>query len=222
MFWAVTIGCWVVAFLLGSIPCGVVIGKAFFGVDPRSGGSGSIGATNSSRMLGAKGGAAVLVLDMLKGAAAVGVARALCVFAFNLAVGSFEYDMMVFGAVFFGIAGHIFSPWLGFKGGKGISTGFGTLCTADWRIGIGLIVVFLIFAVATRIVSVGSMCAAFSVFVQALVFHGGSVPAVAFSCVIAALVIWAHRSNLGRLIRHEEPKFSLNKGPKKDQEGKDE
>ena len=148
------------AFLLGSIPSGVVIGRLFFGVDPRSGGSGSIGATNSNRMLGAKGGVAVLLCDMLKGAVAVGIARLL------IMLGGFEAgaaDTLLMGSVFFGIAGHIYSPWLGFKGGKGISTGFGSLLVASPGIALGILVVFAVFAVASRIVSVGSIAAACSV-----------------------------------------------------------
>ena len=130
------------AFLLGSIPSGVVIGRLFFGVDPRSGGSGSIGATNSNRMLGAKGGVAVLLCDMLKGAVAVGIARLL------IMLGGFEAgaaDTLLMGSVFFGIAGHIYSPWLGFKGGKGISTGFGSLLVASPGIALGILVVFAVF-----------------------------------------------------------------------------
>ena len=152
------------AFLLGSIPSGVVIGRLFFGVDPRSGGSGSIGATNSNRMLGAKGGVAVLLCDMLKGAVAMGIARLL------IMLGGFEAgaaDTLLMGSVFFGIAGHIYSPWLGFKGGKGISTGFGTLLVASPGIALGILAVFIVFAVASRIVSVGSIAAACSVTVRA-------------------------------------------------------
>ncbi|MGN0039136.1 MAG: glycerol-3-phosphate 1-O-acyltransferase PlsY [Coriobacteriales bacterium] len=202
---------YVLAFLLGSIPSGVVIGRLFFGVDPRSGGSGSIGATNSNRMLGAKGGVAVLLADMLKGAVAVGIARLL------IHLGGFagwEADALLMGSVFFGVAGHIYSPWLGFKGGKGISTGFGTLLVASPGIALGILVVFIVFAVASRIVSVGSIAAACSVTVWAFLFHWGSVPAIAFAAAISAVVVFAHRANIKRLIAHEEPTFSLGKSPK--------
>ena len=199
------------AFLLGSIPSGVVIGRLFFGVDPRSGGSGSIGATNSNRMLGAKGGVAVLLCDMLKGAVAVGIARLL------IMLGGCEAgaaDVLLMGSVFFGIAGHIYSPWLGFKGGKGISTGFGSLLVASPGIALGILVVFAVFAVASRIVSVGSIAAACSVTVWACVFHWGSVPAIAFALAVSVMVVFAHRANIKRLLAHEEPRFSLGKSPK--------
>ena len=198
------------AFLLGSIPSGVVIGRLFFGVDPRSGGSGSIGATNSNRMLGAKGGVAVLLCDMLKGAVSVGIARLL------IMLGGFEAgaaDTLLMGSVFFGIAGHIYSPWLGFKGGKGISTGFGSLLVASPGIALGILVVFAVFAVASRIVSVGSIAAACSVTVWACVFHWGSVPAIAFALAVSVMVVFAHRANIKRLLAHEEPRFSLGKSP---------
>ena len=200
-----------IAFLLGSIPSGVVIGRLFFGVDPRSGGSGSIGATNSNRMLGAKGGAAVLVCDMLKGAVAVGIARA----AIHLAgLCGMQADTLLIGAAFFAIAGHIYSPWLGFKGGKGISTGFGSLLVASPVIALFIALVFIVFAAATRIVSVGSIAAAISVTVWCLVFHTGSVPFAVFGVLISVMVVFAHRANIGRLLRHEEPRFSLGKSPK--------
>lgn len=205
--------CYALSFLLGSIPSGVVIGRLFFGVDPRSGGSGSIGATNSNRMLGAKGGVAVLLCDMLKGAVAVGIARlviTLCGFE------GWGADALLMGSVFFGVGGHIYSPWLGFKGGKGISTGFGTLLVASPGIAVGILVVFIIFAVASRIVSVGSIAAACSVTVWACIFHWGSVPAIAFALAVSVLVVFAHRANIKRLVRHEEPTFHLGKSPKGD------
>lgn len=200
---------YVAAFLLGSIPSGVVIGRGLYGIDPRSGGSGNIGATNASRMLGAKGGAAVMVCDMLKGAVAVGIARgvtALCGFAEPVA------DALVMGSATVAIAGHIYSPWLGFKGGKGISTGFGSLLVASPLLALGLLVVFFVFAVATRIVSVGSVAAAASVTVFALLLHPGSVPFAVFALLTSVMVIYAHRANLVRLAHGEESKFSLGKG----------
>lgn len=202
---------YIAAFLLGSIPSGVIIGRAFFGVDPRSGGSGSIGATNANRTLGIKGGVAVLLCDMIKGAAAVGIARA---FVYAGAFSGWDADLLLAGAAFFGIAGHIYSPWLGFKGGKGISTGFGTLLVAAPEICLGISLVFIVFAVITRIVSVGSMMAALSVVVFAIVFHTGSAPFIAYGALISAMVVFAHRSNIKRLLKHEEPKFSVNKSSK--------
>ena len=199
------IAVYVVAFLLGSIPCGVIIGKTFYGVDPRSGGSHSIGATNSSRMMGLKGGIIVMVCDMLKGVIAVVIAR-VCIMALGLE--GAQADALLMGSAFFGIMGHCYSPWLHFKGGKGISTGFGVLVVASPPIGIGILVVFAIFAVATRIVSVGSMAAAISVTVFALVFHWGSVPFFVFGLLCTIQVLFAHRANIGRLMRGEEPKFT--------------
>ncbi len=203
--------CYLVAFALGSIPSGVLIGRVFFGVDPRSGGSGSIGATNSNRMLGAKGGVAVLLCDMLKGAVAVGLAR-VTVFT-SLFVG-IQADALLIGSAFFVIAGHIYSPWLGFKGGKGISTGFGSLLVASPLIAAGIVVVFVIFAVATRIVSVGSIAAAISVTVWCLLFHMGSVPFAVFGVLISVMVVFAHRANISRLVHGQEPKFTVGKSPK--------
>lgn len=210
-FTVIALVCFAAAFLLGSIPSGVVIGRLFFGVDPRSGGSGSIGATNSNRMLGAKGGAAVLVCDMLKGAAAVGLGRlAIHLLSYTAA----QADLLLMGGAFFAIAGHIYSPWLGFKGGKGISTGFGSLLVASPPIAGCIALVFIVFAATTRIVSVGSIAAAVSVTVWSILFHLGSVPFAVFGVLISVMVVFAHRANIGRLSRREEPKFSLGKSPK--------
>ena len=203
--------CYLASFALGSIPSGVLIGRVFFGVDPRSGGSGSIGATNSNRMLGAKGGVAVLLCDMLKGVVAVGLAR-LTVFT-SVFVGA-QADAVLIGSAFFVIAGHIYSPWLGFKGGKGISTGFGSLLVASPLIAAGITVVFVVFAVVTRIVSVGSIAAAISVTVWCLLFHAGSVPFAVFGVLISVMVVFAHRANILRLVHGQEPKFSVGKSPK--------
>ena len=202
--------CYLVAFALGSIPSGVLIGRMFFGVDPRSGGSGSIGATNSNRMLGAKGGVAVLLCDMVKGAVAVGIAR------LAVAMGAFaaaQADALLIGSAFFAIAGHIYSPWLHFKGGKGISTGFGSLLVASPPIAAGIVVVFVIGAVSTRIVSIGSIAAAVSVTLWCIVFHIGSVPFAVFGVLISVMVVFAHRANISRLAKGVEHKFSLGKSP---------
>ena len=207
----VCIVCCIVAFFLGSIPCGVIVGKLFYGIDPRDSGSHSIGATNVNRTMGTKAGVGVMLLDMLKGAIAVGIARVVAGVLLGFEGGSFWYDLIVYASVAFGVAGHIYSPWLGFKGGKGISTGFGTLCCADWRIGIGLVVVFLIFVIITRIVSVGSICAALSVTVQGFLFHWPSISCIIPCIVISFIVVFAHRANIGRLIHGEEPKFAVKK-----------
>lgn len=204
----------VLAFFLGSIPCGVLVGKFVYGVDPRDSGSHSIGATNVNRTMGTKAGVGVMLLDMLKGLVGVLIARLVAVLFLGFEADSAFYDAMVFGAVLFGICGHIYSPWLGFKGGKGISTGFGTLVMADWRIGVGIGIVFLVFAILTRIVSVGSMMAAVSVTVWAVVFHWGSVPAFLCCLLVTVVVVYAHHANISRLVAGEEPKFSVTKSSK--------
>ena len=209
------VACLIVAFLLGSIPSGVVIGRLFFGVDPRSGGSGSIGATNSNRMLGAKGGVIVLLCDMLKGVVAVALARFAAGF---VGAEGMQADLLIMGSVFVVIAGHIYSPWLGFKDGKGIATGFGSLLVASPVIALCIALVFIVFAVATRIVSVGSIAAAVSVTVWCVVFHWGSIPFAVFGVLTSAMVVFAHRANIGRLVRGEEPKFALGKSPKESEE----
>lgn len=194
----------VLSFVLGSIPWGIVIGKLFFHQDIRAVGSGNIGTTNAMRALGKKGGAAVFVLDFGKGV----VAGLLTVMIGNLALdgsapfaGTLATPGDLLGMAFFCcIAGHVFSPWLGFHGGKGIAVAAGAMVWTFGLPGFGLeLALFIVLVLVTRYVSLGSVAAAVLCVGLSFYFYWGDWPAWALCTAGALLVIWAHRENLHRL-----------------------
>jgi len=182
------------AFLLGSIPTGYLAGRAR-GVDLRQHGSGNIGATNAMRILGKPLGVFVFLIDALKGAAAVWLAVRLT----PASAGAWPGILAAVGA----IAGHNFTPWLGFKGGKGIATSTGALLALMPLAVLAIAGVWFLLFRLTRYVSVASMSAAAALpVVIALLWHfdlGGNGPLFGFAVVISVLAIWRHRSNIARL-----------------------
>ncbi len=182
------------AFLLGSIPTGYLAGRAR-GVDLRKHGSGNIGATNAMRILGKPLGVFVFLIDALKGAAAVWLAVRLT----PASAGAWPGILAAVGA----IAGHNFTPWLGFKGGKGIATSTGALLALMPLAVLAIAGVWFLLFRLTRYVSVASMSAAAALpVVIALLWHfdlGGNGPLFGFAVLISVLAIWRHRSNIARL-----------------------
>jgi acyl phosphate:glycerol-3-phosphate acyltransferase len=198
----------VVAYLLGAIPFAVILGRLFYQVDVRKHGSGNAGATNVMRVLGLKAGLAVLLLDGLKGVAAV--LFAMLVHPEYLSATT--ADWVLIGASFAAVLGHSYSPYLGFAGGKGVATAAGALLVvmpAVWPI---LLVVFVVVVALARMVSLGSVVIAALFPVLVLVFYGDRLAFVIFSLVATSLVIWRHRSNIARIARGEEAKISLGRG----------
>ncbi len=190
------------SFLLGSIPWGVIISRVFYHTDVREHGSGNIGTTNAIRTMGKVGGGAVFVLDFGKGIVS-GLLVSLLVASFVLPYGGFHqlsYDVLSTAAFFGCIVGHVFSPWLGFKGGKGIAVAVGCMfVTFGPAIAIAELAIFAVLVVATKYVSVGSLAAALACPVFALVKFWGAWPAVVLCTAAALIVVWAHRGNIARL-----------------------
>ena len=176
----------VLAYLFGSIPAGVLVARTY-GVDIRKVGSGNIGATNVLRTLGWGPALVVAFFDVFKGGIAVLIARA-----------SGLEDWLLGGVALAAILGHNYSLFLGFKGGKGVATSFGTLLFLDpilalWTFPIGVSVMLI-----TRYVSAGSMAGSVAATVLALAL--GRPPwEVATVFLMAALIFWTHRENLKRL-----------------------
>jgi acyl phosphate:glycerol-3-phosphate acyltransferase len=198
----------VVAYLLGAIPFAVILGRLFYQVDVRKHGSGNAGATNVMRVLGLKAGLAVLLLDGLKGVAAV--LFAMLVHPEYLSATT--ADWVLIGASFAAVLGHSYSPYLGFAGGKGVATAAGALLVvmpAVWPI---LLVVFVVVVGVSRMVSLGSVVIAALFPVLVVVFYGDRLAFVIFSLVATSLVIWRHRSNIARIAHGEEAKMSLGRG----------
>lgn len=197
----------ILAYLMGSIPSAVWIGKSLYGVDVREFGSGNAGATNTFRVLGKRAGFIVLFLDILKGWLAVVMAG----FISEAPTGTSQFvDLQIVLGVA-AVIGHIFPVFAGFRGGKGIATLFGVILAAHplaCLISLGVfILIFLIF----RYVSLASISAAIAFPVSVItVFGGRVVPSmVIFSIMVAILVMITHQKNIERLIRREESKMKL-------------
>jgi acyl phosphate:glycerol-3-phosphate acyltransferase len=180
----------VLGYLVGAFPTGFVVTRAVAGSDIRSFGSGGTGATNVQRVLGWRWGLAIALADIVKGIAAVVLARALS-----------ESTIVVALAASLAVAGHCWPIWLRFRGGKGVATGAGAaFALSPW--GLLLIPVLVLPVLLTRYVSLGSLVAAC---VAPLLFAGlalaGAAPSayVAFGVVAASIIVFKHRSNIERL-----------------------
>ena len=175
------------AFLLGSIPFGLVISRIFYRTDIRKSGSGNIGAMNALRTLGKTGAIAVLILD-----AAKGVVPALLVMLFL-------HDTHLAAIVAAcAVLGHCFSPWLNFKGGKGVATSFGAIFALSWPAGIASIVGWLVGALSTTYSSAGSMLA-HMVAPIALWYFTRDWWLTGYGIFAAILVFYTHRENIARI-----------------------
>ena len=197
----------IVSYLLGSIPFGYIAGR-IAGIDIRTAGSGNVGATNVVRILGKRYGYPVFALDVLKGFGAVKISMVMS--GQHLEWNSPEISGMV-GAIF-SVLGHVFPPWLKFKGGKGVATAAGALLALMPIATLIGVAVWIIVFWLTRYVSLASVVATTALPIVILVIgspdgHSGRLLAYSSVCV-AALVIWRHRSNLSRLLRGTEPRFS--------------
>jgi len=197
----VILGC-LIAYLLGSIPFSVWIGKTFYGIDVREHGSGNAGATNTLRVLGKKTGFIVLFLDSLKGFLAANVVSVL-----DLDESLLLNYQMLFGMM--AVIGHIYPIFAGFKGGKGIATLLGIVIAMSWKVSLVCMLCFVLTVWITRFISVGSMltCILSPLFV--LVIHGNEMVFIYFCIVVALMVIYTHKSNIKRLLNGTENKFTF-------------
>lgn len=208
----------VIAYFLGSIPFGYLIVRATRGADIRKTGSGGTGATNVSRRAGKSAGILTLVLDALKGAAAVLIARLILglpvLAASDASIASDFGDWWIALAAILVIVGHMFPIWLGFRGGKGVATGVGVFLVLVPIAVAGAGVVFLLIVMLTRYVSLGSIVAAATIPLFVWVQHGllspvGGLWSTMTAAVVAAfLITFAHRANIQRLLQGTESKFS--------------
>lgn len=184
----------VLAYLIGSIPTAYVVGRYIYKIDIRRRGSGNVGATNALRTMGTVPGAVVLIVDIFKGIVAVWI---------GLAAGGQEFAAL---SALAAIAGHNWSVFLNFKGGRGVATAAGAaLAMAPgvllWGVVIWVTVIFL-----TRFVSLGSIVAAVAVPVMMFAFSK-PWPYVVFSIVGATIIIYRHKVNIKRLLAGVEPKI---------------
>lgn len=189
-------------YLIGSIPFGVIVGRLTRGIDVRDYGSGSMGMTNVIRTVGAKAGALVFLADMAKGAAAVALAWLL-----------FTSDMVAWGQVAGGAAaviGHSWPVYIGFRGGRGVTTGFGALLVISWPVGLISFAVFLAVVGLLRYMSLGSMLAGLAMLLSMIpfvVFDLEPFAYLVFGLVVVPVIIFRHRGNIQRLLAGKEPKI---------------
>lgn len=195
------------AYLLGSIPSAVWIGKWTKGVDVREHGSKNAGTNNTMRVLGVKTGIPVLIIDVFKGFAAVMIVR------FSSSVCSFgENDevtlKIITGA--FAVIGHIFPIFAGFRGGKGVATVVGILLALNWEATLVAIAVFFIVLFIGKYVSLSSMVMGLSYPISVnIIFKTDSISMQIFSVAIAVLLLITHRKNISRLINGNESKATF-------------
>ncbi|MBS1708854.1 MAG: glycerol-3-phosphate 1-O-acyltransferase PlsY [Armatimonadetes bacterium] len=196
---------YLLAYLLGSVPVGFLVAKAR-GVDIRQAGSGNIGATNVGRVLGKGPAALVFVLDVLKGVLPPLAAR-LLIKDGEWGLSTRDHSVLVGLCA---ILGHTASPFLKFKGGKGIATGLGVLATATPGVALFALGSFILVFAVSQIVSAASIAAVIGMVTGALVLKESKL-CLAVYTLLAAYVVLKHKANLGRLFKGEEPKFQFKK-----------
>lgn len=186
----------VVSYLVGSFPFGLYLTKWIKGVDVREAGSGNIGATNVFRVAGKPLGVAVFLLDVGKG--------------FWPPVAAHALGLSTWWQVAVGLAaiiGHNVSPFLGFKGGKGVATSLGVLLGVAPKVGMTGFVLWSVLVLATGIVSIGSLAAIASLVPLALFFYPGDAAILTLNVVAALFSLYKHRGNIQRLRNGTEPSF---------------
>ena len=189
------------AYLIGSIPSGLWIGKAFYKTDIREHGSGNLGATNTFRILGKKAGIIVTVMDVLKGTAAV-LLPPIPYFQDS------SIHPLLLGAI--AVVGHMFPIFASFRGGKAVATSAGVLLGYTWPLFVILVIVFLISLKITKMVSLTSMIASLIALIYSIIY--GVVTGEWALCILVAVlstfIIYRHRANIQRIKNGTEPKVT--------------
>lgn len=183
----------ILAYLVGSFPTGVLIGKIFFHKDIRDYGSGNIGTTNTFRVLGKKAGIFVFLVDFFKGTLATSLPII------------FKLDVPHWVCIIFGLAailGHAFSIFLKFKGGKAVATSAGFILGYNLQFFLICAVIFIPLLFLTSTVSITSLISVVLIFIASLFFHDTALSIMSFGLVV--LIFWSHRSNIKRIISGNE------------------
>ncbi|MEL3961175.1 glycerol-3-phosphate 1-O-acyltransferase PlsY [Lysinibacillus endophyticus] len=187
------------AYVIGSIPSGLWIGKIFYNTDIREHGSGNLGGTNSFRVLGKKAGIVVTLLDILKGTAAT----LLPLLPF---FGDASIHPLILGAI--AVVGHMFPLFAGFRGGKAVATSGGVLLGYAWPLFILLIVGFFISLKITKMVSLSSMIVSVIAVIYCIIymFVTGDYALLILVLILAGFIFYRHRANIQRIKEGTEPK----------------
>ncbi len=196
----------IIAYLIGSIPTALIVSKRFFGIDIRDYGSGNMGATNTFRVLGSRYGTMVMIFDILKGVAAVVLYNFIPYYLHN----ELERTNLMIGLGLAAVAGHIFPVFAGFRGGKGVATLFGMLLAMQPVIAVSCTGVFLLVLFLTRYVSLSSILAALALPICVLwIWNEHEVMYRVFAILVAALVVFTHQKNIGRILRGVESRIPI-------------
>jgi glycerol-3-phosphate acyltransferase PlsY len=197
------------AYLFGSIPTAVWLGQAFYGVDVREYGSGNAGATNTFRVLGKKAGIAVMIIDIAKGYTATNLA-----YFIGLSVtgpqhtSQFVNYQLALGVT--AVMGHLFPIFAGFRGGKGVATLFGMILAVNFPAAMFCVLVFVIVLLATKYVSLGSICAGFTFPLSTIFILQSTIRSeVLYGMCVCILILVTHQKNLERLLKGKESKVYL-------------
>lgn len=206
----------IISYLLGSISPSIILSRMIKGVDVRTTGSGNAGMTNAIRLLGAKWGAVVALIDLAKGFGAAMIVTSLFYQGVNMSYMDETLVRILAGVA--AVAGHIWTIFFGFKGGKGVLTVTGAvLGVAPAEVGICFLVFLIVFGLF-RYVSLGSIIGVWffpiNVLVQQFFLHRDiSIHLIWFSFMVALLITYTHRENIARLVRGEEKKFGKTQSP---------
>lgn len=201
----------IIAYLIGSISFGVLIGKKIGGIDVREKGSKASGSTNVLRTVGKKAAGLTLICDISKGIISILIALLISLVAKNA-----NGAILVEVAALFVVIGHTYPVFFGFKGGKGVATGLGIILLINWRIGLACLIFALVLIAITRMVSLGSISASILFAVLTLIYRNGYIVEfdysfIIFAIILAAFVIFNHRTNLQRILSGTENKLSFKK-----------
>ena len=196
----------IVAYLIGSISFSVLISKKMAGFDVREKGSGNAGATNMLRSVGKKAAALTLLGDALKGVVAIIAAIIIGKIAKETNI-----ELLKYIAGILVVVGHTFPIYFGFKGGKGVATSLGVILMLNWRCGLLCLLFALLLMALTRMVSVGSVAAAVLFPLAILFLDGFNITKLVCSALLAAFVIYNHRTNIQRILNGTENRLSFKK-----------
>ncbi len=197
------LACMLISYLLGAVPTAYIFAKAVRGIDIREHGSGNVGATNVARIMGKRVGMAVFILDFLKGMLSVTIIPAFLAGILSVAQPP-ELTYILSGTAT--VAGHIWTIFLNFKGGKGVSTTAGVIAGIHPLIMLGGLVVWVVIFAIWKYVSLASIAAAISLPILAVV-TAQDTAFVVFCGVVCLLGVYSHRSNIRRLIQGQETKI---------------
>ncbi|RHW42152.1 glycerol-3-phosphate 1-O-acyltransferase PlsY [Neobacillus notoginsengisoli] len=186
----------ILAYLIGSIPSGLIVGKVFYKKDIRQYGSGNLGGTNTFRTLGVKAGIAVTLADILKGTLAASLPALL---------GVAEINALIPGMI--AVIGHMYPVFAGFRGGKAVATSGGVLL---FYVPIMFLVIFAMFFISlflTKYVSLSSMVAGISAVTYSILVEPRDIPLIIIVIILTTFVFYRHRENIKRILNKTEPKI---------------